>query len=207
MRRCRTLVAGAAVVAVAALASACSDDEPTDLPTLGGSPSEESSAAEPTSDAPTAGEPAKKGDKVAGDGYEVVAGRLPAGGPEKKLAQVFVDYMTFRVASYNMASPHVALPGVATGDALTTVQGRAAELAQQGLRTVGRSVVNVDEVTIDGDTAVLSGCLGNGTVDVDDKLRAVESPAPAYDVEVDAVQAAPGTWLISAVAFADADGC
>lgn len=205
MQRCRSLLVGATLLAVAATASACGDEPRQDLPTLGGSPSDETSPTDPTT-APSAAEPPKKGDKVDDDGYEVSPGRFPGSGPERKIARALVDYMTFRVASYNMASAHVGLPGVATGGALTDVETRAAELQQQGLRTVGALVVNVDEVTVSGDTATLAGCLENSTVDVDDEMRAVESPAPAYDVGVDAVRAGP-TWLISSISFADAEGC
>ncbi|UMG93318.1 hypothetical protein [Nocardioides sp. TF02-7] len=137
----------------------------------------------------------------------MVAGRLPESRPDRKVAKVLVTYMDVRVASFNTGVASPALAGVATGQALTDVQGRAAELNQLGLRTVGDMVVHVDEVETEGGEATLDACVDNATVDVDRRGRAVESPPAAYDVTATLVEVADGAWLVGTLAAKPTESC
>lgn len=209
----RRLGLGGSALLIALTGFACSDND-ADPPTL--DPETPASGSDTDPAAPTGttsgtdadvGPVPQEGDRVADDSWSVVAGELPAAAGERRLAKVLVSYLEVRVASYHAAASDPRLGGVATGQALSDVQLRSAELAQRGEHTVGDSVLNVSSVEVDGDSATFDACLENAAVDVDESGVAVESPPAAYDVTATAVQAAPGTWLVETIVGEPAETC
>lgn len=183
---------------------ACSDED-SDPPTPGGDASAKPSPTQETSAAAEASPPAKKGDKVK-DEFSVTPGDLPSGGPEGKVARALVTYMELRVQSLYEVSVTPALRGIATGEALADVEARVSELTRDKLRTVGDTVVNVVEVTIDGEGADIDACFGNAAVDVNRKGVAAESPPPAYDVTATGLKVGK-RWYIASMDSTPTTSC
>ncbi|KAA1427210.1 hypothetical protein [Nocardioides antri] len=133
----------------------CGDDKTTPEPNLGGSPTEESSATTPTSDATEATEP------FDGEGDEVHAGRIKAGSPaEEAVGQAWVDYWQVRVTAYHKTRVDAdALGRVARGGALQEVIDYVGRLQTDGTTIEGDTRVGVTDIEIAGSSAAVKSCL------------------------------------------------
>jgi uncharacterized membrane protein len=79
-----------------------------------------------------------------------------------------VKYLSVRVQLSN--TWHVdegALAASASGQAVTSAQERAVRQRQRDRRSIGRFIINVSAVRVDGDHAAVTGCHFDATSEVD----------------------------------------
>lgn len=217
----RHRVVGALLIGLVFALSACGDgsssgEERLDLPDAGassGAATSEADADERERTDPGVPEvtPAPElGDDVPEDSG-AWALELPSDKGDKAAGKALVDYLALRGEAFRTGEVDLGrLSSIAMGDALTDVQGILAALKQKDRHTVGHVWVLVEDqdVEVKGSRAQLNGvCLRNGSVDVDKKNVAQESPPDAYTVDAVANKVAKDAWLIQSVTFAEVGAC
>lgn len=196
----RTAALTATLAAAFVLAGCGGDPGPQprlelDQQTASSTPPSEPPVSEPAESATDAGRP-QDADEV---GSDVYVGTLDVDGAQRTtVAEAWVAYWRLRLASYAAAEVGPDIGTVATGEALDDVVGAVADLAAQDRTTVGDLVVSVDKVTIDGETASLTGCLRNFSTDRDSGGEPVEQLRPFYDTTGQLVLQ-DGTWLVTSL--------
>jgi hypothetical protein len=132
-----------------------------------------------------------------GTGAWVERGRIQATTSDQRAAvQAVLGYLSQRVRLSNTWQvDEPGLAAVAAQEAVTTARERAARQRAQGLRSVGRFVVNVSSVQVTGSTAAVSGCHFDATAEVDGNGTIVIPPPGGVQITM-RVQRTSGTWRV-----------
>ncbi len=186
----RLLIVGSGIAVTLAVASCGSaDDNPYGLSAFRGTagtgeaaarPSASASASQAVSPSPVPSGPAVQlppapggaldypPSDTFGEGAWVERGTIAAASrARKEVVDAAVAFMSARVRLSNTWQiDEPALEQVASGQALSNMRERAQTQQDAQRRSVGRFVLNVSSVRISDDTAVLSGCSYDGTVEV-----------------------------------------
>lgn len=133
-----------------------------------------------------------------GEGAWVERGKVRAATPEAKAAvAAVIAYMGQRVQISNTWTvDEAALAAVSTGQAQTSAQERAAEQQAAGRRSIGRFVVNVSSVRIQGAKATVTGCDFDSTSEVDANGYVLVPPPGGLLISME-VQYAQGVWRVT----------
>jgi hypothetical protein len=133
-----------------------------------------------------------------GEGAWVERGKVKARTPQAKAAvAAVVAYMGQRVQISNTWTvDEAALAAVATGQARTSAQERAAEQQAAGRRSIGRFVVNVSSVKVRGAQATVIGCDFDSTAEVDANGYVLVPPPGGLLITME-VQYAQGVWKVT----------
>jgi hypothetical protein len=176
----RALVVG--LVVIGCLLAGCGRPNPYALPEY--ATGQDGSNPAPTATAPGAG--ASRGDDVTpvatpspqvhyspsdalGQGAWVEAGRIDARTPDQRaVVSALRRYLSVWVRLSNTWQvDEQALAASATGEAVTRARERAAQQRRDDRRSIGRFIMNVSSVQVDGDSATVSGCHFDATSEVD----------------------------------------
>ncbi len=107
------------------------------------------------------------------------------------------NYMGQRVQISNTWKvDEAALAAVATGQARTSAQERAAEQQAAGRRSIGRFVVNVSSVKVRGSRATVTGCDFDSTAEVDANGYVLVPPPGGLLISME-VQNTQGVWKVA----------
>jgi hypothetical protein len=204
----RRLPAAAVALMLLVSLAACSKDKPSGLPTLtpGGDSSETPTATSstPTGGATTDPSPSRLPDTIAVHQRKIVT-RTPV---EKAVADAFVQYITVRLTAYNKVQVDLsALARTATGKALNDVRSDVSGLKNRKQHTVGEVWIDIAPVVVTGQTAKVTSCMDNTTVDVDAKGKPTDVPKPFYNITSTLQLAGGKTWVVSAITFAGQKPC
>ncbi|HST82145.1 MAG TPA: hypothetical protein VLL08_10465 [Kineosporiaceae bacterium] len=104
-----------------------------------------------------------------GQGAWVERGRIKAGSPTKRAVVTAIKkYISVRVQLSNTWQvDEQALAATASGQAVTSARERAERQRQRDRRSIGRFIINVPAVRVDGDHATVTGCHFDATSEVD----------------------------------------
>lgn len=104
-----------------------------------------------------------------GQGAWAERGRINADTPtQKAVVTAVVKYLSVRVQLSNTWQvDEEALAATASGQAVTSARERAERQRQRDWRSIGRFVINVSSVKVDGDHATVTGCDFDATSEVD----------------------------------------
>lgn len=104
-----------------------------------------------------------------GQGAWVERGRITARtATQRAVVRGMTKYLSVRVQLANTWTvDEAALAASATGQARSSAQAWATEQRQRGRRSVGRFIINVSSVRVDGDSATVTGCHFDATSEVD----------------------------------------
>ncbi len=208
----RRLVATAVTAVLLASVAACGDkDDAGGLPTLdpnatqSSAPTPGQTSTTPSGSATTPGGSATAlPDTIAVHRRKIVT-KSPA---EKAAADAFVQYITVRLTAYNKVKVDLSdLAKTATGKAMTEVRTDVAGLAARKHHTVGEVWIDVAPVVVSGQTAKVTSCMDNTTVDVDAKGKPTDVPTPFYNVSSTLQQAGGKVWVVSDITFGGRKPC
>lgn len=132
-----------------------------------------------------------------GTGAWVERGRVVARSPSQRAAVTAVErYLTVRVRLANTWQvDEAALAEVAAGQAVTSARQRAGLQRDQELRTIGRFVLNVAAVRVQGSRASVTGCHFDATSEVDEDGDTVVPPPGGVRITMD-VRRTGETWRV-----------
>ena len=205
----RRLPAAAAALLLFVSLAACGKDKPSGLPTLtpgggdsSGTPTE--TTGTPTGAATTGPSATTLPDTVSVHRRKIVT-RNPA---EAAVADAFVDYITVRLTAYNKVQVDLnALARTSTGKALNEVRSDVSGLKSHKLHTIGEVWIDISPVVVSGQTATVTSCMDNTTVDVDAKGKPTDVPKPFYNITSTLQQAGGKVWVVSAITFGGQKPC
>lgn len=198
-----------ALVLAGCLLSGCAQEDPSDLPEYDPAatgPRPTAAVTEATR-RPVERDPApapsvryRPADAL-GRGAWVERGRVEVTSSRKKAAVDAVQkYLSVRVQLSNTwVVDEPALAAVASGVALTTARDRAASQREQKRRSIGRLILNVSSVRLDGDngdTATVTGCDFDATSEVDEAGNIVVPP-PGGILLTLTVRRTGGIWRVT----------
>jgi hypothetical protein len=105
---------------------------------------------------------------VFGRGAWVQRGVIVAPGSARQaVADAAMAYLSARVQASNTWRVDAArLPELATGQALSSARARVQDQRAAQSHSIGPFVVNLDQVTVNGDQARVSGCPFDGTIEI-----------------------------------------
>ncbi len=127
---------------------------------------------------------------------------------EKAVADAFVQYITVRLTAYNKVKVDLnALAKTSVGKAMSEVRTDVSKLKNRGHHTVGEVWIDISPVVISGQTATVTSCMANTTVDVDAKGKPTGVPQPFYNITSTLQQAGGKVWVVSAITFGGQKPC
>lgn len=189
---------GAAALALAALLlplAACSDEPDERQVTLDGSSSPD--ASEPTG-SPTQA-PSAQGPEPA---TEVEDGRIVPGvdkattAEERAVTQVWFDFWAELGRLYTTTEvDRAALGALASGPAFEGPVAYAERMQASGTSNTGGAIASVVEVEVEGQQAVVSGCVHGNLIEVDAQGLPVE-PLQAYTSTRETLEFDGGAWRV-----------
>jgi hypothetical protein len=196
-----------ALVLLGVLATGCSEENPLALPRY--DPAAAPAAPTPTLTratlAPVPREPTPppqvhyRPADARGMGAWVERGRITVGsGSERAVVEAVQKYLTVRVQLSNTWKvDERALAATATGRAVTSARERAALQRERERRSIGRFVLNVSTVRLDGDDrATVTGCDFDATSEVDEAGNILVPPPGGILVTL-SVRRSGGVWRVS----------
>jgi len=208
----RRLVATAVTAVVLASAAACGDKEdPSSLPTLDPNASQSSNptagqtSTSPSGSATTPGGSASTLPNTIAVHRRKIVTKTPA---EKAVADAFVRYITVRLTAYNKVQVDLnELAKTATGTALNQVRTDVAGLKSRKQHSVGEVWIDIAPVVVSGQTAKVTSCMDNTTVDVDAKGKPTSAPQPFYNITSTLKLGGGKAWVVSGVTFGGQKAC
>jgi hypothetical protein len=104
-----------------------------------------------------------------GQGAWVERGRIIVdSATQRAVVTAMKKYLAIRVRLSNTWQvDDAALAATASGQAVTSARERAERQRQRGWRSIGRFIINVSSVQVDGDHATVTGCHFDATSEVD----------------------------------------
>lgn len=127
---------------------------------------------------------------------------------EKAVADAFVKYITVRLTAYNKVTVDLnELAKTATGKAMNDVRTDVAGLKSRKQHSVGEVWIDISPVVVTGQTAQLTSCMDNTTVDVDAKGKPSSAPQPFYNITSTLQLAGGKSWIVSEITFAGQKAC
>jgi hypothetical protein len=127
---------------------------------------------------------------------------------EKGAADAFVEYITVRLTAYNKVKVDLnALAKTSTGKALNEVRTDVAGLKSRKQHSVGEVWIDISPVVVTGQTAKLTSCMDNTTVDVDAKGKPIGVPDPFYNITSTLQLAGGKSWVVSTITFGGQRAC
>jgi len=143
-----------------------------------------------------------------GEGAWVERGTVHARSPRARAAvAAVIGYMAQRVQLSNTWTvDDVALAAVASGQAVTSAHERADSQQAAGRRSIGRFVVNVATVQLDGKRATVTGCHFDATSEVDENGYVLVPPPGGILISMD-VEFSQGAWRVTSWPEKDVPTC
>ncbi|MBT0772260.1 hypothetical protein KIH74_25165 [Kineosporia sp. J2-2] len=143
-----------------------------------------------------------------GQGAWVERGKIRARNQKAKAAvDAVVGYVAQRVRLSNTWTvDEDALAAVAQGQALTSARERAETQEAAGRRSVGRFVVNVSSVKVNGDVATVTGCHFDSTSEVDQNGYVLVPPPGGVLITME-VKLSQGVWRVTSWPAEDVPTC
>jgi predicted small lipoprotein YifL len=104
-----------------------------------------------------------------GQGAWVKRGRVAAKSPtQRAVVQAVMKYLSVRLQLSNTWKvDEQALAASASGQAVTNARERAEQQRNDNLRSIGRFIMNISSVQVNGDQATVTGCHFDATSEVD----------------------------------------
>ena len=132
-----------------------------------------------------------------GQGAWAERGRVVARSRAQRAAvAAVVKYLAVRVELSNTWKvDERALAATASGQAVTSARERAERQRERGRRSIGRFIVNVSSVQVDGDRAVVTGCHFDATSEVDRDGNVLIAPPGGILITMK-LQRGGGTWRV-----------
>lgn len=116
--------------------------------------------------------------------------------PQKAVVRAVVKYVSVRVRLSNTWQvDDEALAAVAAGEAVTSARERAERQREADRRSIGRFVVNVSSVRVDGDHATVTGCHFDATSEVDAAGNVLVAPPGGVLITMQ-LQRTGTTWRV-----------
>ena len=177
------------VVALVLSLGGCGTEEKKDEPLdLGDSADQPSQAATPSA--------TEEQQPFDAKGSEILRGQVAATSPEQQaVVDAWFDYWEVRARSYGQAEVDPALGQFAAATAVSDVVGYVRHLQHDKLHTVGDTKFDVSKVQVDGNSALLSSCAVNKSIDVTADGTPAEQPVPFFTADGTLVQRA-GQWRV-----------
>lgn len=177
------------VVALVLSLGGCGTEEKKDAPLeLGDSTDQPSQSAAPG--------PSEEQQPFDAKGSEILRGQVAATTPEQQaVVDAWFDYWEVRARSYGQAEVDPALGQFAAATAVSDVVGYVRHLQHDKLHTVGDTKFDVSKVQVDGNSALLSSCAVNKSIDVTADGTPAEQPVPFFTADGTLVQRA-GQWRV-----------
>lgn len=132
-----------------------------------------------------------------GQGAWVERGRSVAATPAERAAVTAVKkYLSARVQLSNTWQvDERALAASAAGQAVTSARERAERQRERGWRSIGRFIINVSSVQVDGDRATVTGCHFDATSEVDRDGHVLIAPPGGVLISMQ-LQRTGRTWRV-----------
>lgn len=186
----RTPLALLVVAVVLSLGGCGAEEKKNDAPVA-----IEDSGTEQPSESATPG-PTEEQQPFDTKGSEVLRGEVAATTPEQQaVVDAWFAYWDVRARSYGKAKVDPALGQVAAATAVSDVVGYVAHLQHDKLHTVGDTRFDVSKVQVDGNSALLSSCAVNKSIDVTADGTPAEQPVPFFTADGTLVQRG-GQWRV-----------
>jgi hypothetical protein len=171
---------------------AASSQSPTPTPTeSASSPADQSTSRSPAPDLP------RDRAKAAKMHLALLGSSVADSAEEQAVVDAWLRFWQGAADSYFVGKPQPALLQSSAGDAREQILTYLQRLDDQQHRVVGWARDNIQQVSVDGNTARVRDCTENFTFSVDRSGKPVTRPTPFYDVSGD-LQQRDGRWVVVA---------
>jgi hypothetical protein len=205
----RRLPAAAAALLLLVSIAACGKDKPSGLPTLAPGGSDSSGTPTATTGTPSGPVTIDPSATTLPDTIGIHRRKIATKNPtEAAVAEAFVRYITVRLTAYNKVEvDQDALAKSSTGTALNEVKADVAGLRSRKQHSVGEVWVDIAKVAVVGNTATVTSCMDNTTVDVDSTGKPSGVPKPFYNIKSTVQFVGGKVWLVSTITFRGDTAC